>query len=322
MTHCVLTTTIFLSLVVVCLFLFYLPLLFSFVAPSCVMYYSISTVHYNNVEGSGIENEVAYLSADLSLFSIDFDLVNMQKVPLCYDMYADNNQEDGAAAADEVDYYDNADAAAEADYYDNADAAADNNGGGRRRRLHGRRVQYENCPGDGSYAYSIDYVLPSAGRESASWLASGWSGTGVLELYAQRNENMKIGQCTMKLSTYVTPGEESDSLIGTPSAAATAGIVLAVLAAIFLMCFYCYCCRRSNTKNRAGDGAKSVNGGSNGDDVISTFRRMDEGDDNKSKPSTIDVSSGASQAESKRSFMPWVTLGGNSDDASKQQPIV
>lgn len=226
---------------------------------------------------SGVNGDNAYISADLSLFSIDFDLVNKQSVPLCYFNEAAENEQE------EVD-----------NYYDN------NAEDGNARRLNDGEYQ---CPNDGVYPYSIQYVLPSAGTESASWLASGWTGTGVIELYAQRNDQMKIGHCELVLSTYVTK-EDNSSLLSAPSAAATAGIVLAVLVAAFLMCFYCYCCIKSR-KTKKGDLAP-------GDDVTSNFRRMDE--DEHSKPASITVDN-RSQAGSKKS---WVTLDAASQAASKK----
>lgn len=265
-------------------------------------------MHYNNVENSGIENGMAYLSAELSLFSIDFDLVNMQQVPLCYDPNA-NNQE-GQDQAEGADYYDAAEAGDQADYNDAAQGDYNDANGGRMLQDGYEDFDYENCPGDGSYSFSVEYVLPSAGRESASWLASGWTGEGLIEMFAQRNENMKIGSCVLKLNTFVSP-DDSDSLINPPSAAATAGIILAVLAAVFLMCFYCYCCRSSKTK------AKRNSSSVGGDDAISTFRRMED-DDNMTKPRSITVDA-PSQAESKKSssWKPWVSLGTESD----KQPV-
>lgn len=237
------------------------------------------SVCYSGVQNSGVNGDVGYLSADLSLFSIDFTLVSKQAVPLCYseDYYQEEGEEEDAEGAD---YYDNN----AADYYDN------NNNNNGQRRLDGQAADNGECPADGCYPYSVQYVLPSAGQESASWLASGWQGSGLIEMYAQRNEKYKIGVCKLQLGTYVTKPEES-SLLGAPSAAATAGIVLAVIVAAILMCLYCYCCVRSRKGKK---GALPP-----GDDVTSSFRRMDE-DDLHSKPGTISIDA-KSQASSKKS---------------------
>ena len=59
------------------------------------------TVYYNGVENSGIQDNVGYLSADLSLFGMDFNLCTMQQVPLCDDtMVADENNANGDCPAD------------------------------------------------------------------------------------------------------------------------------------------------------------------------------------------------------------------------------
>jgi hypothetical protein len=210
------------------------------------------------VANSGTNGESVYLSAELSLFSIDFSLVNKVNVPLCYD------GEDEAAGDEEA-----------------ADEEAAGDGG--------RRLEEYECPNDGSYAFSVQYVLPTAGKETTSWLASGWTGTGVVQMYAQANDQMLIGECILTLSTFVTK-EDTSSLLSTPSAAATAGIILAVVLAAILMCFYCYCCVKSRKSRK-----ESLE---EGDDVTSNFRRMDE--DGVSKPSTIHIDA-ASQAKSKAS---------------------
>lgn len=253
----------------------------------------VTAVKYAGVVNTGVNGGMAYMSAELSLFSIDFSLVNKQAVPLCYeqnDYYEDEQVQNGYDAEGYAGYYDNGDANGDADN-GNAD-----NGDGGRRHLEGQNEDYYDnagCPGDGTYPFSIEYVLPSAGTESASWLASGWQGTGLLEMYAQRNDAMKIGECTLTLATYVTKKNE-DVLLGTPSAAATAGIILAIIFAAVLMCCYCYCCIKKRQTKKAELDA--------GDDITSNFRRMDTTDlgDEHSKPPSISLDA-HSQATGKKS---------------------
>eukprot|EP00977_Amphora_coffeiformis_P020353 scaffold8130_cov164-Amphora_coffeaeformis.AAC.5 len=230
-------------------------------------------VCYSDVENSGISGDVGYLSADLSLFSIDFSLVSKQAVPLCY---FEENYQDNGGEEEQADYN------GEQNVYDN-----NNNG---RRFLDGA-VDYGNCPADGCYPFSVEYVLPSAGNDSAAWLASGWQGTGTIEMFAQRNDQYKIGMCSLTLNTFVTK-EDSSSLLSAPSAAATAGIILAIILATVLMCCYCYCCIRSRKTKKESLEA--------GDDVTSNFRRLDEDSDLHSKPGVISIDA-KSQASSKKS---------------------
>ena len=159
------------------------------------------------MENSGIADNIAYVTADLSLFSMHFNLVEMLQVPLC----------------------------------DETMVAGEDN-------------QYA-CPGDGTHNYEIVYNLPSAGNEQMSWLASGWDGSGLIQMFAQQDESMKIGECSLQLKTYVTRPEERKSLLTTPSFAATVGIVLASLAVAGLVLMYCHCCckRRKATNFKEND---------------------------------------------------------------------
>lgn len=153
---------------------------------------------------SGVQNDVAFVTADLSLWTVAFNLYDMMKVPLC-----------------------------DASLVSNA-----NN-------------QY-TCPGTGAYNYEFSYKLPDAGSQATSWMASGWQSSGTVQLYAAQDKTMKIGDCTMALKTYVTQSSQKSSLLSTPSAAATAGIVLASLVVLGLLFLYCYCCcarkRKQNSK--------------------------------------------------------------------------
>jgi hypothetical protein len=161
-------------------------------------------VYYNGVTNSGIENNVAYMTADLSLWSLHFNLVDMLQVPLCDEsMVADSSNQN-------------------------------------------------ECPGDGAHKYEFEYLLPTAGSEHTSWLASGWKGTGLIQLFAEQNENMKIGECTLSLNTYVTRKSAQKNLLGMPSAATALGMLVALLIvlAALAMYVYCCCCNRKNRPNR------------------------------------------------------------------------
>jgi hypothetical protein len=128
-----------------------------------------------------------------------------------------------------------------------------------------------DCPGDGEYDYSVDYKLPNSGSESASWLASGWEGTGFIRMYAEPDESMMIGECLLTLQTFVTPDPSRKWYQVTPSAAVLSGMILGVGSVLFLGCFYCYCCcrRRSETK-------KTRDKISPEDSLEATFKRMED----------------------------------------------
>jgi len=178
-------------------------------------------VNYNGVEDTGIEDNLAFITSDLSFWTLDFNLFDMLSVPLCDDtMTADEN---------------------------NAN----------------------DCPGDGSYSYSVVYKLPNSGSDSASWLASGFEGSGFIRMYAEADESMMIGECILNLQTFMTETEES-GLLRTPSAAAATGIALAVLAVVAMTCLYCYCCCR-----RRPDTRKQPRGNPE-DSLESMFQRMED----------------------------------------------
>ena len=136
------------------------------------------------------------------------------------------------------------------------------------------------CPGDGSYQFSVDYNVPSAGDEHQSWLASGWNGKGVIQIFAEADETMLIGECSFVLDTYVTPATEANfysRTVNPPSAAATVGIVLGTLAALGLVCLYCYCCKRKAKKALVDDEYYvPTHGSKQGDDVSAFFKRLDD----------------------------------------------
>lgn len=70
-------------------------------------------------------------------------------------------------------------------------------------------------------------------------------------MYAEKNENMLIGECLLDLKTSVTPNEAQEGLYKTPSAAMTVGAILGVGAVGALMSLYCYCCCASRKRTAA-----------------------------------------------------------------------
>lgn len=176
---------------------------------------------------------MGYMTADLSLWSLHFNLVDMMQVPLCDEsMVADANNQN-------------------------------------------------ECPGDGTHKYEFEYTLPKAGTEYTSWLASGWKGSGLIQIFAEQNENMKIGECKLSLNTYVTRKSSEKSLIGTPSAATSLGILVALLVVLAGLGMYCYCCCGKNkrpkkmAKNKVQAMTYTANDDDDGDDAAH-FKRMED----------------------------------------------
>jgi hypothetical protein len=130
----------------------------------------------------------------------------------------------------------------------------------------------DECPGDGQYDYTTQYRLPNAGAESASWLATGWQGSGYIKYYADADASEVIGSCKMTLKTYVTHNTTSQGLVSTPSAAETAALAVGAFVVLVLLGLWCFCCTKRRRQRRADQLAP-------GDDVTSQFRRMYEEDD-------------------------------------------
>jgi hypothetical protein len=103
------------------------------------------------------------------------------------------------------------------------------------------------CPGTGSYDFSVNYTLPGAGSDKTSWLASGWAGKGIIQMFAEVDDTMKIGECGLDLLTYVTRKESNSSMLTFPSAAVSSGLFLALFAVFAVLLCYCYICRRGRT---------------------------------------------------------------------------
>jgi hypothetical protein len=158
------------------------------------------------------------------------------------------------------------------------------------------------CPGDGSYDFSVDYSLPSAGSEHQSWLASGWTGNGVIQIYAAANENMLIGECSFVLDTFVTPTTQANFYsrsVNPPSAAASVGIIAGTLAVFGLVCLYCYCCKRKSKALVEEDDENYMPASSSQhpDDVSAFFKRLD--DETGSVPPSIIAPTVGNQSSSR-----------------------
>jgi hypothetical protein len=198
------------------------------------------------------------MTGDLSLLAIDFSLFQMMAVPLCSESFtnANNNGQVVAYNQQAYDYNNYQQQAAAA----NDDAGAAANGNGNKQYAYDEYV----CPEDGGYSYSVQYKLPDAGKEQASWLVTGFTGSGVLQVYAQQDESRMIGQCYLTLQTFVTVNEDH-GIFQVPTAATALGVALGLLVATLLMCAYCYCCPSKKT-------IKYIDG----DDATSHFRRLEE----------------------------------------------
>ena len=130
------------------------------------------------------------------------------------------------------------------------------------------------CPGTGSYEFSAEYALPSAGSNTTSWLATGWHGEGLIQMFAESDESMKIGECKLELQKYVTPKEMKNTMLQVPSAAVSSGLLLALFAIIALIVFYCYCCMASRrAKNKPAE-------------EVTYYKQMEDGKSSRSRGSS------------------------------------
>jgi hypothetical protein len=187
-------------------------------------------VYYNGVADAEIENNVAYATANVTLFNLNFNLFDMKPIYLC-----------------------------------DADAVTGNSAYG--------GYQY-NCPSDGSYNYSVNYTLPSAGTKS--YLGSGWTPSGTIQMFSQADSSMLIGSCNITLTTYVTP--KSGQNYQTPAASIVSAVVLGTLLALTLLLFCCCCCTKTKPKMER-NGMRVIRPYRlQGEDSVMHFRRMTEAD--------------------------------------------
>lgn len=167
-----------------------------------------------------------------------------------------------------------------------------------------RSGNVNECPGDGTYSFDVNYRLPNAGSKSASWLASGWQGTGFIRMYAEPDESMLIGECILRLQTYLTPTGSEKGMVKTPTAAVAAGMGLAVLAVAMIGCVYCFFARKLSEAN-----TKKPTSSSSADQSLDTlYKRMEE---------EKTIASGGVNANPKK----WTTLH-SSNRTVASEPII
>ena len=156
------------------------------------------------------------------------------------------------------------------------------------------------CPADGAYTYSIPYKLPAAGSGHPVWLASGFQGTGMVQMYAEQDERMLIGECQLRLKTYVTRTEENTfGPLSTPSAAISLGMASALVALIGLCCCYSRCCIRRRKVSTSIQDSATENG--------ALFTRMDD-----DKPVLVNTATTKSQ--------PTITVEDVPDSPDTENP--
>ena len=232
--------------------------------------------YQNDLDLSGLYDEAndyqyMYLKGNMNTVTVQYDLMDFYPVPLCWTV--DANNDDGGNAGYEAAQYEDGQAQYEDGQYDQYQAYQYQNGQNGGRALYDQAQAQYDCPGDGDFPFDVEYKLPSSDNEAISWMATGWTGTSEFYVYAKAEDeggsSYPLGHCTIAFGTYVT-ASGAEGLIHTPSAATTVGIILASFFMLTLIAMYCYCCvkrRKRKFENHEGD------------DITSTFRRMDTTDD-------------------------------------------
>jgi hypothetical protein len=233
-------------------------------------------VYYNGLDATNIANNLGYATTNITFVGLNFNLFENKAVSLCgYNMVPNGYYQEGAYGGYGESEY-GADAEYGADGEDQDAAAASGYGGDAEgydaAAETGEYVQYQ-CPGDGSYNYSVSYTLPSAGKESQSYLGSGWMPTGVIQMFADQDSDELIGECTLNLVTFVThkSGQDYDA----PPASIVSAVVLGSLLLLSLIGFCCCCCTKTTPQEvRHQIQPYRVKG----EDSVMSFRRMTEAD--------------------------------------------
>jgi len=102
------------------------------------------------------------------------------------------------------------------------------------------------CPYDGSYYFSVPYVLPWDDGDITTWFATGWQGYTDLVIYDSpyEEEASKLASCTLHWKTYVTRSDDDEGWRELPSAVQSTIVLASLLACMCCCCFYLSCCRR------------------------------------------------------------------------------
>lgn len=138
--------------------------------------------------------------------------------------------------------------------------------------VNGQNSNYYDCPGDGTYGFTFDYALPYlAGESRMSWFASGFEGTGYIKIYAEMDEKMMIGDCMFTFDTFVT---DSGARVNAPSAATTAGLVMAFIATAIVATILLMCYRKQNKIRRIK--ADKLIEHLTKDDITTIWKRLDD----------------------------------------------
>eukprot|EP00934_Nitzschia_sp_Nitz4_P006180 Nitzschia sp. Nitz4//scaffold56_size114212//12758//13574//NITZ4_003932-RA/size114212-snap-gene-0.176-mRNA-1//-1//CDS//3329554652//6170//frame0 len=105
---------------------------------------------------------------------------------------------------------------------------------------------YGDCPADGNYTFTTNYMLPSPDSEYLTWAATGWTGQIVIDMFLSSSE--LVGKCTLEFQTMTDGSYEGTAFTSMPSGKTAAITIVAVVAAILSCFLYCCCCRRGASR--------------------------------------------------------------------------
>lgn len=189
-------------------------------------------LEYNGTAAAGVsEDGKVYSKAGLQLMTLEYDLLDNFPLYMCGPWVANLEE------SDEVAYESSGNRLLADNQTD--DAVANWNG----------------CTVDGSYAFFVDYDLPTT-TDKTSWLATGWKGVGNVRLFANSGDSDSlIGYCTLKFGTYITPDEGQPLYAKFIPNSQIASIMLGIfIVFVLLMIFYCTCCTCSKRRSRKSRG--------------------------------------------------------------------
>mmetsp|Transcript_28041 Transcript_28041/g.41413 ORF Transcript_28041/g.41413 Transcript_28041/m.41413 type:complete len:313 (-) Transcript_28041:59-997(-) len=193
-------------------------------------------LEYNNTGAAGVsEDGKVYSKAGLQLMTLEYDLLDNFPFYMCGPWVAELEENDEVAY--ESSWGNRQLADVENDDAAQADDAVQN---------------WNGCTVDGSYAFFVDYDLPTS-TDKTSWLATGWKGVGNVRLFANSGDSESlIGYCTLKFGTYITPDEEQPMyFLFLPNSQIASYILAGFIVFCLLMIFYCTCCRCGGKKQKS-----------------------------------------------------------------------
>lgn len=239
---------------------------------------------YSGVDNVGLVDNYAFISADLQLLTLNYELLQFLQTPICgsyitvesngYNNFQNQNDDlneqnerlldqDGQDEDDQ-----NNDGNNENDDGQDDDGQNDDGNGQNDDAEENVNDDAVECPADGVYEFQIPYALPTE-ESDYTWLATGWHGLGKVAIYSEANNyNSLIGFCELKFATLVTPVDAPSPILSNMPIPSAKMVSIGVLVLFGCMILACAC------KMTCGRSKKEYNNDDNNSKFMTSFAAM------------------------------------------------